>query len=166
MENHGLTRGVKRIDHVAIVVRELEVALRFYRDTLGVAPSRVIDFPREGVKIAFLPLGGPGGSEIELLEPTDPAGGVARFLEKRGEGLHHLCLEVEDIDEALAELTAAGAAVLDTTPRPTAEGRGIFLHPKGTGGVLLELVQRAEDEPDAWRCRKRRAVRLTDGRQK
>jgi len=149
MENHGLTRGVKRVDHVAIVVRELETALRFYRDTLGIAPSRVIDFPREGVKIAFLPLGGPGGSEIELLEPTDPAGGVARFLEKRGEGLHHVCLEVENIDEALAELTAAEAVVLDATPRPTAEGRGIFLHPKGTGGVLLELVQRTELELDA-----------------
>jgi methylmalonyl-CoA epimerase len=149
MEIHGLKRGVKRIDHVAIVVRELETALCFYRDTLGIAPSRVIDFPREGVKIAFLPLSGPGGSEIELLEPTDPAGGVARFLEKRGEGLHHLCLEVEDIDEAMAELIAAGAAVLDTAPRPTAEGHGIFLHPKGTGGVLLELVQRAESEQDA-----------------
>lgn len=149
MEIHGLTRGVKRIDHVAIVVRDMEAALRFYRDTLGVAPSRILDFPREGVKIAFLPMGGPGGSEIEMLEPTDPAGGVARFLEKRGEGLHHLCLEVEDIDEALAELTAAGAAVLDTTPRPTAEGRGIFLHPIGTGGVLLELVQRAESKLDA-----------------
>jgi methylmalonyl-CoA epimerase len=146
MKIHGLTRGVKRIDHVAIVVRELEMALRFYRDTLGIAPSRVIDFPQEGVKIAFLPLGGPGGSEIELLEPTDPSGGVARFLEKRGEGLHHLCLEVEDIDEALSELTVAGSAVLDTAPRPTAEGRGIFLHPKGTGGVLLELVQREESE--------------------
>ena len=147
MEIHGLTHGVKRIDHVAIVVREMEAALRFYRDTLGVEPSRIVDFPREGVKIAFLPLGGPGGSEIELLEPIDPAGGVARFLERRGEGLHHLCLEVENIDAALAELTAAGAAVLDSAPRPTAEGRGIFLHPKGTGGVLLELVQRAES---AW----------------
>jgi methylmalonyl-CoA epimerase len=146
MVTHGLTRGVKRIDHVAIVVRDLEASLRFYRDTLGVAPSRVVEFPREGVKIAFLPLGGPQGSEIELLEPTDPAGGVARFLEKRGEGLHHLCLEVEDIEAALAELTAAGAAVLDASPRPTAEGRGVFLHPKGTGGVLLELVQRAEAE--------------------
>jgi len=146
METHGLTQGVKRIDHVAIVVRDLEIALRFYRDTLGVAPSRILDFPREGVKIAFLPLGGPNGSEIELLEPTDPASGVARFLEKHGGGLHHLCLEVEDIDAALAELMAAGAAVLDTTPRPTAEGRGIFLHPKGTGGVLLELVQRMESE--------------------
>ena len=149
MEIHGLTRGVKRIDHVAIVVRDLEAALRFYHGTLGVAPARILDFPREGVKIAFLPLGGQGGSEIELLESTDPASGVARFLEKRGEGLHHLCLEVEDIDEALAELTAAGAAVLDATPRPTAEGRGIFVHPKGTGGVLLELVQREELEPDA-----------------
>src|SRR6478672_5590286 len=149
MEIHGLTRGVKRIDHVAIVVRELDTALGFYRDILGIAPSRVIDFPSEGVKIAFLPMGGPGGSEIELLEPTDPAGGVARFLEKRGEGLHHLCLEVEDIETALAELTAAGAAVLDAAPRPTAEGRGIFLHPKGTGGVLLELVQREENEQDA-----------------
>jgi methylmalonyl-CoA epimerase len=149
MEIHGLTHGVKRIDHVAIVVRELEATLRFYRDTLGIAPLRVIDFPREGVKIAFLPLGGPGGSEIELLEPTDPASGVARFLEKRGGGLHHLCLEVENIDVALAELTAAGAAVLDTAPRPTAEGRGIFVHPKGTGGVLLELVQRGDSEASA-----------------
>jgi methylmalonyl-CoA epimerase len=149
MEIYSLKRGVKRIDHVAIVVRDMEAALRFYRDTLGIAPSRILDFPREGVKIAFLPLGGPGGSEIELLEPIDPLGSVARFLEKRGEGLHHLCLEVEDIDQALAELTAAGAAVLDSAPRPTAEGRGIFLHPKGTGGVLLELVQREDSEASA-----------------
>jgi methylmalonyl-CoA epimerase len=140
-----LTDGVKRIDHVAIVVRDLESALRFYRDVLGIAPSKVIDFPREGVKIAFLPLGGPDGSEIELLEPTKPATGVARFLEKRGEGLHHICLEVPDIERALAELRAQGATVLDESPRPTAEGRGIFLHPKGTNGVLLELVQREED---------------------
>jgi len=139
-----LTNGVKRIDHVAIVVRDLEAALRFYRDTLGLAPSKVLDFAREGVKIAFLPMGGSGGSELELLEPTNPEGSVARFLEKRGEGLHHICLEVPDIERALAELRAQGAAVLDDTPRPTAEGRGIFLHPKGTSGVLLELVQRSE----------------------
>jgi methylmalonyl-CoA epimerase len=137
-----LTDGVRRIDHVAIVVRSLDAALAFYRDLLGLAPSRVSDFPSEGIKLAFLPLGGPGGSEIELIEPTNPTTGVARFLEKRGEGLHHVCLEVSDIDRALAELKAAGAAVLDATPRRTAEGRGIFLHPKGTSGVLLELVQR------------------------
>jgi methylmalonyl-CoA epimerase len=137
-----LTDGVRRIDHVAIVVRSLDAALAFYRDLLGLAPSRVSDFPSEGIKLAFLPLGGPGGSELELIEPTDPTIGVARFLEKRGEGLHHVCLEVPDIDRALADLKAAGAAVLDATPRRTAEGRGIFLHPKGTSGVLLELVQR------------------------
>ena len=73
-----------------------------------------------------------------------PCCGVARFLEKRGQGLHHICLEVPDIERALAELKAGGAQVLDETPRPTAEGRGIFLHPKGTSGVLLELVQRDE----------------------
>lgn len=137
-----LTDAVKRIDHVAVVVRSLEAALAFYHDTLGMTPSRILDFPAEGVKIAFLPLGGPGGSEIELLEPIDPAGSVARFLEKRGEGLHHICLEVPDIERALADLRDAGAAVLDSTPRPTADGSGIFLHPRGTGGVLLELLQR------------------------
>ncbi len=138
----------RRIDHVAIVVRDLEASLRFYRDTLGISPSRVLDFPSEGVKIAFLPMGGPGGSQIELLEPTDPASGAARFLEKRGEGLHHICLEVSDIACALEELRAAGTPVLDATPRPTAEGRGIFIHPKGASGVLLELVQREDAEPE------------------
>ncbi|HEX5440703.1 MAG TPA: methylmalonyl-CoA epimerase, partial [Ktedonobacterales bacterium] len=137
-----LSEGVKRIDHVAIVVRDLNTALQFYRDMLGIAPSRVLDFPQEGVRLAFLPLGGANGSEIELLEPTNPEGSVARFLEQRGGGLHHICLEVPDIDRALRELRAAGAQTLDETPRPTAEGRGVFLHPKGTGGVLLELVQR------------------------
>lgn len=141
--------GVRRIDHVAIVVRDLDASLRFYRDMLGIIPSRVIDFPREGVKIAFLPPGGPGGSEIELLEPTGAETGVARFLEKRGEGLHHICLEVEDIDRALGELQAAGAPLLDAAPRPTAEGRGIFIHPKGTSGVLLELVQREPEHQPA-----------------
>ncbi|MGH2515306.1 MAG: VOC family protein, partial [Ktedonobacterales bacterium] len=119
-----LTDGIARIDHVAIVVRDLDLSLQFYRDTLGITPSRVIDFPSEGVKIAFLPMGGPGGSEIELLEPANPESGVARFLEKRGEGLHHICLEVHDIARALAELQAEGTPVLDATPRPTAEGRG------------------------------------------
>jgi methylmalonyl-CoA epimerase len=144
-----LTDGVRRIDHVAIVVRDLDTALRFYRDTLGIAPSRVLDFPQESVKIAFLPMGGPGGSEIELLQPTDPDTGVARFLEKRGEGLHHICLEVPDIARALDELRAQGRAVLDTAPRPTAEGRGIFIHPRDTSGVLLELIQRDDAHQSA-----------------
>ena len=144
-----LTSAIKRIDHVAIVVRSLDEALAFYRDTLGINPSRIIDFPREGVKIAFLPLGGPNGSEIELLEPNGSDTGVARFLEKRGGGLHHICLEVPDIEQAIAELRASGAMLLDESPRPTAEGHGAFLHPKGAQGVLVELVQRANTtEPE------------------
>jgi methylmalonyl-CoA epimerase len=138
-----LTSAIKRIDHIAIVVRNLDDALAFYRDTLGVTPSQIIEFPREGVKIAFLPLGGPNGSEIELLEPTSAETGVARFLEKRGGGLHHICLEVPDIEQAIVDLRASGAMLLDDSPRPTAEGRGVFLHPKGAQGVLVELVQRA-----------------------
>jgi methylmalonyl-CoA epimerase len=142
-----LTSKLRRIDHVAIVVTSLDDALAFYHGVLGIAPSRIVEFPTEGVRIAFLPLGGPLGTEIELLEATDPTTGVARFIEKRGEGLHHVCLEVEDIDRALSELQAAGAAVLDTTPRRTTEGRGVFIHPKGTSGVLLELVQRDRIQP-------------------
>lgn len=137
-----LSSAITRIDHVAIVVREMDDALAFYRDMLGITPSRVIDFPQEGVKIAFLPLGGPSGSEIELLQPLGEETGVARFLAKHGGGLHHICLETPDIEQALADLRASGAMLLDEAPRPTAEGRGIFLHPKGTHGVLLELVQR------------------------
>jgi methylmalonyl-CoA epimerase len=134
----------KRIDHVAIIVRNIEQALNFYRDTLGIFPSVIKEVPTEQVRIAFLPVGGPGGSEIELIEPTNPTSSLAKFLEKRGEGLHHICLEVEDIDAALADMQAKGAAILDQQPRIAAEGRAIFLHPKGTNGVLLELVERDE----------------------
>jgi methylmalonyl-CoA epimerase len=141
-----LTEGIKRIDHVAVVVRDLETALRFYQDVLGITASRQLDFPGEGVRIAFLPLGGPGGSEIELLEPIGSDTGIARFLEQRGEGMHHICLEVEDVDRAVRELQESGAALLDSSPRPTAEGRGIFLHPRSSHGVLLELIQRTPAE--------------------
>ncbi|MGH2481706.1 MAG: methylmalonyl-CoA epimerase [Ktedonobacteraceae bacterium] len=132
----------KRIDHVAIIVRNLEQALIFYRDTLGIVPREIKAVPTEEVRIAFLPLGGPGGSEIELIEPTSADSSLSRFLEKRGEGLHHLCLEVEDIDASLRELREKGAAVLDQEPRIAAEGRAIFLHPRGTNGVLLELLEK------------------------
>jgi methylmalonyl-CoA epimerase len=135
--------GVKRIDHVALVVVNLEAALLFYRDVLGITPSRILDFPAEGVKIAFLPIGGPEGSQIELLEPVDQSGSIARFLQRQGEGMHHICLEVDDIEDALSQLAASGATVLDAAPRPTAEGRGIFLHPRSTHGVLLELIERS-----------------------
>lgn len=133
----------KRIDHVAIIVRNIEQALMFYRDTLGIMPSEIKEVPTEQVRIAFLPMGGPGGSEIELIEPTNADSSLSRFLAKRGEGLHHVCLEVENIDAALREMQEKGAAVLDQEPRLAAEGRAIFLHPKGTNGVLLELIEKA-----------------------
>jgi len=132
----------KRIDHVAIIVRNIEQALVFYRDTLGIEPSLIKEVPTEQVRIAFLPMGGPGGSEIELLEPTTPDSSLTKFLEKRGEGMHHICLEVDDIDAAMQEMQEKGAAVLDKQPRIAAEGRAIFLHPKGTNGVLLELLEK------------------------
>jgi methylmalonyl-CoA epimerase len=133
---------MKRIDHVAIIVRNIEQALAFYRDTLGLVPSEIKEVPSEQVRIAFLPMGGLGGSEIELIEPANSNSSLNRFLEKRGEGLHHICLEVENIDAALREMQERGAPVLDQQPRQAAEGRAIFLHPKGTNGVLLELLER------------------------
>jgi methylmalonyl-CoA epimerase len=133
----------RRIDHVAIIVRNIEQALQFYRDTLGIEPSAIKEVPTEQVRIAFLPLGGPQGSEIELVEPLNANSSLAKFLEKRGEGLHHICLEVDDIDASLQEMQEKGAPVLDTQPRVAAEGRAVFLHPKGTNGVLLELIEKA-----------------------
>ena len=132
----------ERIDHVAIIVRDIEQALHFYRDTLGITPREIKDVPTEQVRIAFLPMGGPNGSEIELIQPTVSESSLTKFLEKRGEGLHHICLEVDDIDAALQDLQTKGASVLDKQPRIAAEGRAIFLHPKGTNGVLLELIEK------------------------
>ena len=143
MERAREQRMPKRIDHIAIIVRDIEQALVFYRDTLGIAPGEIQEVPTEHVRIAFLPMGGPGGSEIELIEPTAPDSSLAKFLEKRGEGLHHICLEVENIDAELADMREKGAQVLDKQPRIAAEGRAIFLHPKGTNGVLLELLEKS-----------------------
>jgi methylmalonyl-CoA epimerase len=134
--------GVRRIDHVALVVRNLETALRFYHDTLGIEASVIEDVPTEGVRIAFLPMGGSDGTRLELVQPVDPTNSIARFLEKHGEGQHHICLEVNDIDAALARLRAQGVRVLDDTPRVSVDGRAIFIHPREANGVLYELVQR------------------------
>jgi len=133
---------LKRIDHIAIIVRNIEQALVFYRDILGIMPGEIKEVPTEQVRIAFLPMGGPDGSEIELIEPTSTDSSLTKFLEKRGEGLHHICLEVDDIDTALVELQEKGTPVLDKQPRIAAEGRAIFIHPKAANGVLLELVER------------------------
>ncbi len=127
------------IHHIAIVVRDLDAALEFYRDALGLEVTERREVPDEGVEIAFLPT---GEAEIELLRPLSDEGGVARFLEKRGEGLHHVCLAVEDIEAAMERLQAAGARLLSEEPRVGTHGtRYVFVHPRSAHGVLLELYE-------------------------
>jgi methylmalonyl-CoA/ethylmalonyl-CoA epimerase len=129
----------KGLDHVAIVVRDLDAAIRLYRDTLGLELTAVEEVPEQHVTTAIF---GRGMGRVELICPTTIDSGVARFLAKRGEGLHHICLEVEDLDAALAALRKSGAPLIDETPKPGAGGaRVAFVHPKGTNGVLTELRQ-------------------------
>lgn len=130
---------IKKIDHIAIVVENLEQALTIYRDALGMTVTDVREMPEQDVKMAFLPS---GDSEIELLEPIHADSGIGKYLAKRGEGLHHICLEVDDIEATLQDLKAKGAQLIDETPRRGAYGRIAFIHPKGAHGVLVELVQR------------------------
>ena len=131
-----------RIHHIAIAVRDLDQALEFYRDGLGLEVTERRSVPQEGVEIAFLPA---GEGEIELIEPLNDESGVARFLEKRGEGLHHICLIVEDIEAAVGQLKEAGGRMLSREPRQGEDGtRYIFISPKSAHGVLLELYEMAE----------------------
>ena len=132
-----------KIDHIGIVVADIEQALEAYQVALGLPLKEVVDVPDQQVRVAFLPV---GDSNIELLQPTTDDSGVARFLDKRGEGIHHLCLEVKDIDATLEQLRAHGVPLIDQQPRPGAHGRVAFLHPKGMHGVLLELVEHADSK--------------------
>lgn len=131
------------INHVAIVVEDLQEAMGFWVEALGLPLARVAEEPAEAVRVAFLPA---GEGQIELLEPTDEESGVARYLQKRGPGLHHLCLEVADIDAAMTRLRAHGVELINETPRSGEGGRRYaFVHPKSAGGVLLELYELAHD---------------------
>lgn len=127
-----------RVHHLAVVVRDLSAALGFYRDLLGLDLETVRPIPSDGVTIAFLPV---GESKVELVQPTDPATGVARFLETRGEGFHHVCFEVPDVNEALTRLAIDGVQLIDTAARKGAEGPVAFLHPRSCHGVLVELIE-------------------------
>jgi methylmalonyl-CoA/ethylmalonyl-CoA epimerase len=126
-----------KIHHVGIVVRNLEEAYRFWRDTLGLEVHRSATVPDQGVKAALLPC---GETEIELLEPIAPEGGVAKFLAKRGEGLHHLCFEADDVGRELAAAKQKGLPLIDEAPRPGLAGMIGFLHPKASCGVLVEYA--------------------------
>jgi methylmalonyl-CoA epimerase len=128
-----------RIAHVGVAVTSITEALAFYRDVLGLEP-RAPD-AADGATIVSLPFGGP---EVELLEPSSPDSPIAKFIAKRGPGIHHICYEVDDLDAALARCRAAGYRLVDEVPRTGAHGRRIaFVHPKATGGILLELTARA-----------------------
>jgi methylmalonyl-CoA/ethylmalonyl-CoA epimerase len=133
------TVKAKGLDHVAIAVKDLENAIPVWRDALGLGIPEIEVVEDQKVRTAIF---GHGMGRIELICPTEAGTGVAKFLEKRGEGLHHICLEVEDIEAAIAALKARGAPLIDETPKIGAGGAKIaFVHPKGTGGVLLELRQ-------------------------
>jgi methylmalonyl-CoA/ethylmalonyl-CoA epimerase len=128
-----------RINHLAIVVEDIEAALGFWRDALGLPLGKVERNESEEVDIAFLPL---GVGEIELVAPTNETSGVAKYLAKRGAGMHHLCLEVDDIAATMQRLTSHGVELLNDTPKINAEGtKYCFIHPKSAFGVLLELYE-------------------------
>ena len=127
-----------RIHHVALVVRSLESSLVLWRDLLGLPLETVQDIPTDGVRIAFL---GIGPSKVELVEPTDSSTGVSRFLASKGEGFHHVCIEVENLSEELTRLGIDGVELIDSAPRRGAEGPVAFLHPRSCGGVLVELIE-------------------------
>ena len=129
-----------KLNHLAIVVDDMDAALRFWRESLGLSQAGEIEsVSAEAVDIAFLTL---GDAHIELIQPTADDSGVAKYLEKRGAGMHHLCLEVPDLDAKLAELSAAGYELINEQPRERDGRRYAFIHPKSTGGVLLELYER------------------------
>ncbi len=130
---------VKQINHVAVVVDDMKKALGFWRDALGMELYELRDVPAEKSQVAFLPL---PGSEVELVQPTSEDSGIARYLAKRGPGMHHLCLEVDDIEAMMAQLKARGVRLINEEPRQTADGKKYaFIHPESTGGVLVELYQ-------------------------
>jgi lactoylglutathione lyase/methylmalonyl-CoA/ethylmalonyl-CoA epimerase len=131
---------IQKIDHIGIAVKSIDEALKFYTETLGLKCSGVEEVAEQRVKTAFIPS---GDSEIELLESTSEDGPIAKFIEKRGEGIQHIALRVDDIEKALEELKAKGVVMIDEKPRYGAGGAKIaFIHPKSTKGVLLELCQR------------------------
>jgi methylmalonyl-CoA/ethylmalonyl-CoA epimerase len=131
--------AIKRIDHIAIAVNDLQESLSFWQDKLGLDLTHVLEVPEQQAKIAFLPT---GGSEVELVEPTTSDSGLARYLTKRGPGIHHICFEVDDLAATLADLKVRGVRLIDETPKPGAGGKLLaFIHPEGANGVLIELYQ-------------------------
>ena len=129
---------ITKINHIAIVVADIDQALGFWRDALGLELEHVEDVPSQKAVVAFLPV---GDSEVELVKPTTEDSGLAKFLAERGGGMHHLCVEVDDIAAKLEELKAKGVRLINETPTVLPGRKMAFVHPKSTGGVLVELYQ-------------------------
>lgn len=130
------------LNHVAVVVDDLDAALAFWQDALGLPLAQTEENEAEEVRIAFLPV---GDSEIELLQPSTSDSGIAKYLARRGAGMHHLCFEVPDIEAMLAQLAEGGIELINDVPRTRDDGtRYAFVHPRSTGGVLVELYQKPQ----------------------
>jgi methylmalonyl-CoA/ethylmalonyl-CoA epimerase len=129
---------LKKINHVAIVVADIDESLMFWRDALGIELSHIEDVPSQKAQVAFLPL---GDSEVELVKPTADDTGAAKFLAERGGGMHHLCFETDDVAAMLADLKAKGVRLINEEPIVLPGRKMAFVHPKSTGGVLVELYE-------------------------
>lgn len=130
--------NIKRINHIAIAVSDMQQALAFWRDILGLELHHVEDVPSQKSIVAFMPV---GDSEVELVKPTAEDTGVAKFIAERGGGLHHLCFEVDHIEEMLAHLKSKGVRLINESPLELPGRKMAFIHPKSTGGVLVELYE-------------------------
>ncbi len=152
--------SIKRIDHIAIVVGDIDQALAFWQNALGLEMTHIEEVKDQQSLVAFLPS---GESEVELVEPTSDTSGVAKYLAKRGPGMHHICFEVDNIEDTLAQMKARGVRLINETATIGTGGKKIaFIHPSSTNGVLVELYQTTIDEPvrrveliRAWRRRLR-----------
>jgi len=132
-------RGLGKIHHVAVIVRDIDTSLGFWREMLGLPVELVLPIEQDRVTIAFLAV---GESKVELVQPTDDTTGVARFLASKGEGFHHVCFEVDNISETLMRLEMDGLELIDTVARKGAEGPVAFIHPRSCHGVLVELIEK------------------------
>ena len=134
---------IKKIDHIAVAVKDVEKAAEFYEKVLGLELRGIEEVEGMDVKVGFIPI---GDTRIELVQPLDPKSGVAKFIEKRGEGIHHICYEVDNVKEALETCKERGAVLIDDTPRKGAHNSLVgFIHPKSTGGVLTELTEHLKE---------------------
>ncbi len=137
MTNQTAPCTTRHINHVAIAVKDIEETVRFYQDTFGTVRPDIEEIADQGVRAALVRV---GGSQLEFIEPTDPDGAVAKFIERRGEGVHHIAFEVEGLQDTLDRLKESGVQLVDAAPRAGLSGDIAFIHPRSTRGVLVELV--------------------------